>query len=79
MWSCDPDTVAHVTSSGLVTSVAEGKALVIASDKKNAAHFDQTEVCVSERGRKRVREGMGERSEEVRGEGERSEGGGCKE
>ena len=50
VWSCDPDTVAHVTSSGLVTSVAEGKALVVASDKKNAAHFDQTEVSVSEGG-----------------------------
>lgn len=44
MWSCDPDTVGHVTSSGLVTSVTEGEALVAASDKKNAAHFDMTEV-----------------------------------
>ena len=46
VWSCDTDTVAHVTPSGLVTSVAEGEALVIASDKKNAAHFDTTEVCL---------------------------------
>ena len=44
MWSCDPDTVAHVTSSGLVTSVSEGRGLVVAGDKKNAAHFDTTEV-----------------------------------
>ena len=54
MWSCDTDTVAHVTSTGLVTSVAKGKAVVIASDKKNAAHFDTTEVCL-ERGEERER------------------------
>ena len=34
----------HVTSSGLVTSVAEGMAVVVASDKKNPAHFDKSEV-----------------------------------
>ena len=44
MWSCDPDTVAHVTSTGLVTSVAKGEALVTASDKKTSAHFDTAEV-----------------------------------
>ena len=44
MWSCDPDTVAHVSSVGMVTSVAEGKAVVMASDKKNPAHFDKSQV-----------------------------------
>ena len=48
MWSCDPETVAHVTSTGLVTSVAEGKAVVVASDKKNPAHFDQSLVRVTQ-------------------------------
>ena len=48
VWSCDPDTVGHVTSSGLVTSVAEGMAVVVASDKKNPAHFDKSEVCMDE-------------------------------
>ena len=46
VWSCDPDTVGHVTSSGLVTSVAEGMAVVVASDKKNPAHFDKSEVLL---------------------------------
>ena len=46
MWSCDTEAVAHVTSTGLVTSVAEGKSQVVASDKKNAAHFDKAEVHV---------------------------------
>ena len=45
VWSCDPDTVAHVTSVGMVTSVAEGKAVVMAGDKKNSAHFDKSQVC----------------------------------
>ena len=33
-----------VSSSGILTSVARGKTLVIAADKKNTAHFDQAEV-----------------------------------
>ena len=46
MWSCDTEAVAHVTSTGLVTSVAEGKSQVVASDKKNTAHFDKAEVHI---------------------------------
>ena len=67
MWSCDLDTVAHVTSTGVVTSVAKGKALVTASDKKNTAHFDKTEVKEGGRGGGGGGGGGGERRESGEG------------
>ena len=36
-----------VSSAGVLTSIARGKTLVIAADKKNSAHFDQAEVMSS--------------------------------
>ena len=33
-----------VSNSGTLTSIARGKTLVIAADKKNPAHFDEAEV-----------------------------------
>ena len=47
MWSCDNENVSHVTSTGLVTSVAEGKTQILANDKKNVAHFGVSKVCVN--------------------------------
>ena len=43
-WSCDPEGVVGVSSSGTLATIARGMSLVIAADKKNQAHYDQSEV-----------------------------------
>ena len=45
-WSCDPEGIVGVSSSGMLTARARGKSLVVAADTKNSAHFDNTEVRV---------------------------------
>ena len=36
-----------VSNTGTVTTVTKGKSVVTAADKKNTAHFDQTEVGIT--------------------------------
>ncbi len=43
-WSCDPEYVVGVVSTGRITAKTKGKSLVVAMDTKNTAHSDQTEV-----------------------------------
>ena len=36
-----------VANNGILTAIAKGKTLVVAADTKNTAHFDETEVSIT--------------------------------
>lgn len=44
LWSVKPEGVVSVSSKGTLTTIARGKALASATDKKNTAHYDESEV-----------------------------------
>ena len=46
-WSCDPEGIVGVANNGILTAIAKGKTLVVAADTKNTAHFDETEVSIT--------------------------------
>ncbi len=46
MWSVEPEGVVSVSSRGTLTTITRGVTLVIATDKKNTAHHDKSQVFV---------------------------------